>query len=61
MRFRAMFTVTVEYDAVPEQYGTDDVEKMVAIDRAAAEDDPLLFCDREGAKWGVEIVPIEGG
>lgn len=55
MRFKATITATVEYDAVPEHYGTDDVEKMLAIDKEAAEDDPLMFCNRDDAVWAVDV------
>lgn len=43
-RIRATLFVSAEYEADPEDYGTDDPDQMAAIDLANLQDDvsPLL-------------------
>ena len=53
-------TIEVEFEQNPEFYPEDErtPEKMLAIDLAAARDDPFLTMDCEEAKWTIigEIV-----
>lgn len=52
-------TIVVEYEPLAEHYGTDDPEKMAAIDREAWEDDVAMLLssfDNDEFKIRVEVV-----
>ena len=61
-RLRATFTV--EYDADPDYYGTDDPEKMAQVDYENFMDDPGLVAETVtniADEWGIQIkvTPVE--
>lgn len=45
-------TITVEYEADSQYYGTDDVEKMIKIDLNNASWEDILM-------WGEPVIEIE--
>lgn len=54
MRFR--LTIVREYEVHPKNYGTDSVEKMLAIDQENADDDPHMALGEADCTIKVELV-----
>jgi len=58
-KFKLTLTATIEYEAVPVDYGTDDPTEMLQIDIDNVTNDPFIIFD--GAQFMVtgEILPSE--
>jgi hypothetical protein len=57
-RFRVTVTVTRDYDANPELYGTDDARKMIEIDENGISDDPMIMMDHPDSEWNIRVDDI---
>ena len=63
-KLRLTLAFQIEYEADSEQYGTDDIVEMIAMDKAAATENPLhamraLMLSSKDGHWYVDVKPIE--
>lgn len=61
MRMKIEVHAVLEYDARPEDYGTEDPVEIVEMDTATADDDLYLFLDNEDTQWRVKITVVDEG
>lgn len=60
MKFKAKITFEFQYNVDLKNYGTDDIQKAIALDQSYAIDNPFEFVDLvgENARTTVQIEKI---
>ena len=58
MRLRATMTVEIEYEVNPDDYGTDDPQKIVEMDQMDFDQNPVELLGHDSAQWWVDVEDI---